>query len=597
MNKWAIWACIGLSACNLDQKKFQDPIIDRAHESIKTALLEPTNERPPQLATAPSSSAAALLPKILQQKVTIELNESKDIKEVFMDLCRAAKINVVVEKEIEGSIFYHAKSRPLIEVVQSICEILNLRFRYEKNLLYIERDVPYLKTYDVQFLNMSRETKNNVSITNNILSKSSTTGVGANGSTTEISSRAENDFWEELKHILRNLLQVPKTQLLDEDSEKIEEKKILPLQGQLKDSQTQNVRVHEKKKIKQKGRPSFAIHRQTGLITIYGTQKNHHVVEQFLTKLKKQMGRQILIEAKILEVTLKEEYKSGIDWQRIGEYGLGNYAEASKTRFQGDLSASALFGAIAQKTPTVITTPETSQVISLGGRGHSLSAILNFMETFGVVRTLSSPRLTVLNNQTALLKVAENFVFFNVTGERQFLNSDSTNYGSLVSANSSPQTIPIGFVMSVQPAIDVETQDIIINLRPTITRLIDTKQDPAVVLLNQSLQNPSHHVKSEFPVIAVREMDSILRIKSGTVAILGGLMIEGAETGRAGIPGTSEGPFSFFTSAKRQAKAVTELVIFLRATILEGAHPDSKDQQLYREFSLDSRHLNWKEAA
>ena len=169
MNKWAIWACIGLSACNLDQKKFQDPIIDRAHESIKTALLEPTNERPPQLATAPSSSAAALLPKILQQKVTIELNESKDIKEVFMDLCRAAKINVVVEKEIEGSIFYHAKSRPLIEVVQSICEILNLRFRYEKNLLYIERDVPYLKTYDVQFLNMSRETKNNVSITNNIL--------------------------------------------------------------------------------------------------------------------------------------------------------------------------------------------------------------------------------------------------------------------------------------------------------------------------------------------------------------------------------------------------------------------------------------------
>lgn len=596
MKKWAVLLCASLSACGFHSRKNRDPIFDQTQKTIRDSLVTPVSERVQPLLSVPASTED-LLPRILQQKVTIELNESKDIKEVFVDLCRAAKINVVVEKEVEGSILYYAKSRPLIEVIHSICEILNLRFRYENNLLYIERDVPYLKTYDVQFLNMSRETKNNISITNNILSKSSTAGAGSNGSTTEIISRTDNNFWEELKNILENLLQIPRTHHVEEDSEKIEEKKVLSLEGQSKEAHPQNMRVHEKKKIKLKGRPSFAVHRQTGLITVYGSQKNHHMIEKFFIKLRKQMASQILVEAKILEVTLKEEYKSGIDWQRIGQYGLGNYGEGGKTSFQGDLNATALFGTIAEKTPTVITTPETSQVISLGGRGHSLSAILNFMETFGVVRTLSSPRLTVLNNQTALLKVAENFVFFNVTGERQFLNSDSVNYGSLVSANSSPQTIPIGFVMTVQPSIDAETHDIIINLRPTITRLIDTKQDPAVLLLNHALQNPSHHIKSEFPVIAVREMDSILRIKSGTVAILGGLMIEGAETGRAGIPGTTEGPFSFFTSSKRQAKSVTELVIFLRATILENAIPDEKDRQLYKDFSLDSRRLNWKEAA
>lgn len=597
MKKWIILLCASLSACVSLHKKIHDPVTDLSRETLKEDLLKNTNvekETPPTIPAAPF--VEPVLPRVLQQKVTLELNESKDIKEVFIELCRAAKINVVVEKEIDGSILYYAKSRPLIEVIQSICEILNLRFRYEKNLLFIERDTPYLKTYDVQFLNMVRETKNNVSITNNILSKTSTAGGGANGSTTEIFSRTENDFWQELKNILENLLQISKTQVGEEDSEKLEEKKVLPLIGAIKPA-SQNVRIHEKKKIKLKAKPSFAVHRQTGLVTVYGTQKHHHAVEKFFIKLKKQMGTQILIEAKVLEVTLKEEYKSGIDWQRIGQYGLGNYADATTTPFQGDLNAAALFGSMAQKTPTVITTPETSQVISLGGRGHSLSAILHFMESFGVVRTLSSPRLTVLNNQTALLKVAENFVFFNVTGERQFLNSDSTNYGSLVSANSSPQTIPIGFVMNVQPSIDAETQDIIINLRPTITRLIDTKQDPAVVLLNQSLKSPSDHIKSEFPVIAVREMDSMLRIKSGSVAILGGLMIEGAETGRAGIPGTLEGPFSFFTSSKRQAKSVTELVIFLRATILENSVPDAKDQQLYKDFSLDSRRLNWKETA
>ncbi|MDC0349300.1 type II and III secretion system protein, partial [Alphaproteobacteria bacterium] len=306
---------------------------------------------------------------------------------------------------------------------------------------------------------------------------------------------------------------------------------------------------------------------------------------------------QILIEAKVLEVTLKEEYKSGIDWQRIGQYGLGNYTGGVSGAFRGDLNVSALFGTIAQKTPTVITTPETSQVLHIGGSGQSLSAILNFMEIFGVVRTLSSPRLTVLNNQTALLKVAENFVFFNVTGERQFLNSGASNYGSLVSANSAPQTIPIGFVMNVHPSIDPETNEVIINLRPTITRLIDTKQDPAVVLLNQSLRNPSDHIKSEFPVIAVREIDSILRIKSGAVAILGGLMIEGAETGKAGIPGTTDGPLSFFTASKRRAKSVAELVIFLRATILESPAPDDKDRDLYENFTMDSRRFNMEKVA
>ena len=596
MNKWIMLLCASLSACVSTHKKIQDPLTDLSRDALKNDLFKSINESPLPTIVFSSPLSESQPPPALQQKVTLELNESKDIKEVFMEICRAAKINVVVEKEIYGSILYYAKSRPLIEVIESICEMLNLRFRYEKTLLFIERDTPYLKTYDVQFLNMTRETKNNVSITNNILSKTSTSGGGANGSTTEIMSRTENDFWQELKNILENLLQISHTQSFDNDSEKVEEKTVLPVINGLK-GPSHTLRTQERKKLKLRGKPSFAVHRQTGLISVYGTQKHHHAVEKFLIKLKKQMGTQILIEAKVLEVTLKEEYKSGIDWQRIGQYGLGNYADGANTPFHGDLNAAALFGGISQKTPTVITTPETSQVISLGVRGHSLSSVLHFMETFGVVRTLSSPRLTVLNNQTALLKVAENFVFFNVTGERQFLNSDSRNYGSLVSANSSPQTIPIGFVMNVQPSIDVQTQDIIINLRPTITRLIDTKQDPAVVLLNQSLKSPSDHIKSEFPVIAVREMDSMLRIKSGSVAILGGLMIEGAETGRAGIPGTLESPLSFFTSSKRQAKSVTELVIFLRATILENPTPDEKDQQLYKDFSLDSRRLDWKRTA
>lgn len=581
-----------VASCASKDKLQKDPLGQKTDQLIRDQLLKKESPFFRPLPREPLPFETPILPPALLRKVTIQLGESQNIRKVFLELCHAAQVNVMVDPEVDGVVFYQAKGRPLIEVIDALCHMLHLRARYKKGLLIIQRDLPYSQTYDVQFLNIQRKTKNSMAVTNNILSKSSSGGAGANGSTTEVSSEVDNAFWDELSAILKNILHVQAGQSVSHHSvEKIEEKRMLPAatQGGHKKSQQRTT-------MKIQHPASFSVHRQAGLITIYGTQKDHRKVQKFLKRLHQKISSQILIEAKVLEVTLKEEFKSGIDWQRIGQFGLGDYAEGGGNAFRGDMNASALFGSIANKTSSLITTPETNQMVSLGMRGRSLSGILNFMETFGVVRTLSSPRLTVLNNQTAVLKVAENFVFFNVTGDRQFLNADQTNYGSLVTANSTPQTIPIGFVMHVQPAIDPDRQDVILNLRPTITRLIDTKEDPAVVLLNQSLRNPAARVKSEFPVVAVREIDSLLRIQSGGVAILGGLMIEGSETGKAGIPGTTDGPFSFLTASKRKAKSVTELVIFLRATILEDPVPDKKDRDLYESFTMDTRPLTWRPA-
>ncbi len=529
----------------------------------------------------------------LQKRVSLHIEDSADLREVLIQLCKQAKINLILDKDIEGSLYYQATSRPFLEVITNICEMAHLRFTFENRLLRVERDLPYLKTYNVQFLNLSRKTKNSVSINSNIFAKAASSDV--NGSSSSISGETDVDFWAELEKSIETILNLSRDTPLKEGEVKIiEEKKTIPLSKHLSRESSEDPKVphktEETRKVMAKQRPSFALHRQAGLVSVYATEKQHKNIDFFLKRLKKQTSTQILIEAKVVEVTLKEEYRSGIDWQRIGRYGLGAYG-TEKTGFTGDFEASALFGDLATRTSSLITTPETNKVISLGVQGSSLSAILNFMEAFGTVRTLSSPRLTVLNNQTALLKVAENFVFFTVTGDRQFLNADATNYGSVVSTSSTPQSIPIGFVMNVQPAIDESTQEIILNLRPTISRLIDVKQDPAVEILNQSLNNPSKKIRSDYPVVAVREIDSILRIKSGNIAILGGLMVEGAEAGTAGLPGTSESFFSFFTSAKHQHRVVTELVIFLRATILEDPTPDAGDKRLYEKFTTDPRPL------
>jgi general secretion pathway protein D len=271
------------------------------------------------------------------------------------------------------------------------------------------------------------------------------------------------------------------------------------------------------------------------------------------------------------EVTLQEQFKSGIDWSTVKS---------------GDWYIQAKMGALADTMSPMVRnfTP-----INLGVEGRELSSILNLLETFGTTRTLSSPRLTVMNNQNAVFKVAENQVFFTVKYERQFLNTDTQNFGAIIASTSKIQTIPIGLVMTVQPSIDTITRDITLTLRPTISRVVGVREDPSVQIVNNSFNTSSKTVKSEVPVVAVREMDSVLRIKSGQVAILGGLMIEGGDNLEAGLPGSKPGLLSFFLQGQRNANAIIELVIFLKATIVDSPKITTADQRVYTEFMRDPR--------
>lgn len=584
-----IFIFCSLSACI--HKPIEDVTTSRSRSELLSFLTRSdfaSEQRNNKKDTKEKPTTSSIDP-MFKKLVSLHMDDAMDLKEVLKKIAKQARINLVLHKNVEGGVNYQAEKRPFLQVIDTICKMANLRYHIEENVLWIERDLPYQKTYNVQFLSLARSTNNQVSIDSNLFGKTASEQNLSNGSSSVISSKTTIDFWGELESSLSNMLQISSFDTTDQEEEILEEKIALTAERAITKNNKQQI-IEKKKKTTSK-KPSFAIHKQAGIISIFATERQHTSIQSFLDDLRTKTSTQILIEAKVVEVHLKEEYKSGIDWQRIGNFGLGAYTGAASNPFTGDVNASALFGSIAQKNSSIITNPETSQVISLGVRGPTLSAILNFMESFGVVRTLSSPRLTVLNNQTAILKVAENYIFFDITADRQFLNNNNTNYGTLVSTTSKPRSIPIGLVMAVHPSIDMDNDEIVLTLRPTISRLIATKEDPAVQLLNQSLNTPSSTLKSEFPVIAVREIDSVLRIKSGGVAILGGLMTEGAETGSAGVPGTADSPIDFMTTSKRRARAVSELVIFIRATILKEPTPDATDKRVYATFTTDPRPL------
>lgn len=305
-------------------------------------------------------------------------------------------------------------------------------------------------------------------------------------------------------------------------------------------------------------------------MTVIATKRQHRRVDEYLDRVNRLSSAQVLIEAKVVEVTLDDGYESGINW---------------RTLFNDGANVAARFGATVASGPFSTPTTATANVLTFAVDRGDLGTVLSFVENFGTTRTLSSPRLTVLNNQPAILKVAENHVYFTLDVERE---TDDDTGDTLVTVSSKINTVPIGLVMTVQPAINPDTGTIIMTTRPTISRITDFVADPGVAIASDT------QVESTVPVVEVRELDSILRMHSGEIMVMGGLMEERVSNEEQGIPGLADIPwFGRLFKAETDSTQTVELVIFLRATVLAGSNVAAPDANLYRLYGRDPRPLRF----
>jgi general secretion pathway protein D len=263
-------------------------------------------------------------------------------------------------------------------------------------------------------------------------------------------------------------------------------------------------------------------------------------------------------------VALSDAFQSGINWRAMF----------------GDFSLAAPLGATVVPPPFSSSLEATRDVITLAFENGDLGVIASFIQQFGTVRTLSSPRLAVLHNQTAVLKVAENAVFFRLFFERV----EEENGDDQININSEIRTVPVGVIVTVQPSINAETEEISLALRPTVTRVVDTVDDPAVAIASNNT------VASQIPIVAVQEIDSVVTMRSSQVVVMGGLMRDVVVSQDEGLPLLGELPgLGYLFKARNDQTRKTELVIFLRATILDGSGIEPIDAELYRTFGGDRR--------
>ena len=462
-----------------------------------------------------------------QEKYTVVVNEVP-VKEILFALARDAKVNVDVDPRIDGVVTLNAVDQTLTQLLERIARQVSIRYELQGDNLFIMPDEPYFHTYKVNYLGMEREMDGQIKLQTSVGGSTGGGGEGGGGAaasggtgSTNITVASQNKFWGSLVTAI--------TALVTDGA------------GQTAGGAGSQSNV--------------VPYPETGLLAVRATAAQHRMIQQLVDSAVESGQRQVMIQATIAEVTLSSKFEAGIDWSILPEVGDATFVIASAL-IPGATIPSALSSLVLDYKDN----PETTDNV--------INAQVRLLEEFGDVSVLSSPQIMTLNNQTAVLKVVDDIVYFEV---------DSTTTQSQTQTNTTvdteARTVAVGVTMSVTPQIN-SNDSILLNVRPSISRVLRFVQDP----------NPSLSLDSGVPELRVREMESVLRLNSGQIAVLGGLMENADQADTASTPGISkiEGVGELFKSRARQSRK-TELVIFLRPTVVRNPSLDA-DLQPYQKF-------------
>ena len=506
--------------------------------------------------------------------VSLSVNQSIPLRDVLFELAQQAEYDLELDPNIRGSIIFTARNRPFDKVIKRISEIAGLRYKFEDDVLRVEVDNPYSQLYKIDYLSYVRTTSGGIRNDVNVVS-----GEGSDtGSNFEATSSSEINFWGELETNLEQILGGPTTGALKTSrdpritvAEQNPEVQAVTADGAPAEApqavlNVESLPTDEAEDVETASAQTFTINRQAGLINVYASEHVHNKVKEYLDTVKRAVTSQVLIEAKILEVSLEDQFDTGVNWSSID-------------LFSGELALD--FDGATAVTPN----------FTVGYTGNDVTALIDALQRFGTVKALASPRLTVLNNQSAVMNVANNRVFFEVDID---VSTDDDTGDRDVDIDADIRNVPEGVLVNVQPSIDLDSRQISLALRPTITRVIDEVPNPAIQFITAI--EDIEGVESLVPELNVQEVDSVIQVNSGQPIVMGGLLQDRVEVGEENVPVLGEVPLlgaAFRNQNDRVLK--TELVIFLKATILQSPSDSvhNTDKDVYRQFSGDRRPLRF----
>jgi len=529
--------CMLLSACasqpeTKDVSALDQMISDAFESSQRTATSAE------QIASE-DEVASALLPDInlsapgagsidVEPRFDIKVHRAK-VRQFFMGLVEDSDHNMVLHPKVRGRITLDLKNVNVGEVMEVVRDVYGYDFEKTNTGYSVFPNTMRTRIFTMNYLNVNRSGGSKMSVSSGQVTES-VSGTGETASTsqsisgTNLSTESKSDFWAELKQSLTALVG---------------------------NKEGRNVVVSP----------------QSGMVVVRAMPYELRAVEKFINKTQSFVQRQVIIEAKILEVELSERFQTGINWAKLAESGSSSalLGQTGGGSIFGGSGVTGIDGNTGDLNPASLTLPVGTATSAFGGMftaalniGSDFTAFIELLKTQGDVQVLSSPQISTVNNQKAVIKVGKDEFF--ITDVET--NTSTTTATASTSSNVELTPFFSGVALDVIPQIS-ESGEIILHVHPSVSAVSEKIKNISVAS-DTALSVP-------LAISTIRESDSIIRARSGQVVIIGGLMQNRIDENVSKVPLLGDIPLLGELFTHRQEISVkSELVILLKPIVIDS---------------------------
>jgi len=495
-------------------------------QAVDAALLPPLSIQMPKPGQLP------------EQRFNLAVNNAP-AEQIFLSIVSGTRYSMLVHPEVAGRISINLQNVTVFEALDAIRENYGYDYKVDGTRIFILPLTLQTRVFKLNYIAGSRKGSSDIRVTSGSVTDTPTTTVlpGAVTSTTDgsggqafetsrITTTTDTDFWTELQRTLTAIIG-------DKDGNNV------------------------------------VVNPQSGVVLVRARSSEIRQIENYLKAIQLSVNRQVMLEAKIIEVQLNEGYQTGINWaafNRAGQTRFAVGAAPTTINFPGGTS-------IAGSTLGSVLGGGSSGLLNIAAMSDNFAALMNFLDTQGTVHVLSSPRIATMNNQQAVLKVGtDEFFVTNVSSTTTAVGSS----GAVSTPNVTLRPFFSGIALDVTPQISEDGQ-ITLHIHPAVTQVVEKTK---VVELGTSQGPLSLPLASS----TVSETDSIVRVQDGSIVAIGGLMRQSYSDEGSHVPGAGQVPVlgAFFRQRNRSSQK-RELVILLKTTVVEGGADWAEDILQTRE--------------
>ncbi len=528
---------------------------DATHDRISAELDKAVKERAKP--AAPDAVSQALLPplvvemprvegvKPLDQRFDLNVN-SAPAAQVFMAIVSGTRYSMIVHPDVRDTLSVNLKDVTVMEALDTLRELYGYEYRVQGSRITVQPVTMQTRVFKVNYLQASRTGRSDVRVSSGSITDAPTAAGGAPGApgaggatgapaqrlteSTRVTTTSDSNFWGDIVKSLTAIVGV---------------------------ADGRNVIVNS----------------QSGVIVVRALPAELRSVESFLKAMQLIVERQVVLEAKIISVTLNDSFGAGINWAAFRDgrtraagglvrpgTTIGNTgplatptARAPDGSFAADSVFSATLGAAASLAAGA---GAPGSVFGLALQTSNFAALLTFLETQGSVNVLSSPRVATINNQKAVLKVGtDDFFVTNIS-----TTSTTSGTSSTISPTITVQPFFSGIALDVTPQID-DNNNIILHVHPQVSEVVERRK---VVDLG-TLGTFTLPLASS----SINETDTIVRVQDGNIVAIGGLMRQESTRDNSQVPGIGDQPgIGNLFRQRGRTSTKSELVILLKPTIV-----------------------------